>query len=82
MDGTILTFIKFNNMGQVFIRAICSTTQCIFEPPCVYEPSFNTDKYSTWFHGGGTNKENPTIIYYITKDHIAMHTIFFKLEMV
>ena len=30
---------------------------------------------ATWFHSG--ENLNPTIIYYITKDHIAIHTVLF-----
>ena len=27
--------------------SFCCTTRCIFEPMCVFEPGFNTDKYGT-----------------------------------
>ena len=47
--GTILAFIKFNNFGtrhwpRRLFHSFCCTTWCIFEP--LYEPGFNTDKYS------------------------------------
>ena len=50
----MLTFIKFNNFGTRHLNGprhlfhlFCCTTQRIFEPLRVYEPSFNTDKYGT-----------------------------------
>ena len=32
----------------VYFIYFCYTTRCIFEPLCVYEPSFNKDKYGTY----------------------------------
>ena len=53
MYGTILAFIKFNNFGtrhlnvpRHLFHSFYYTTRHIFEPLCVYEPGFNTDKYS------------------------------------
>ena len=55
MHGTILMFIKFNIFGTQRLNGprhlFCSfgcTTWHIFEPLCVFEPSFNTDKYGTY----------------------------------
>ena len=53
MYGTILTFIKLNNFDtrrlngpRHLFPSFCCTTWHLFEPLRVYEPSFNTDKYS------------------------------------
>ena len=81
MYGTILIFIKFNNFdtghlngpGVYFIHS-AAPPGAYLSPHVYMSPALI---WITWFHGGGKNKENPTIIYYITKDHIAMHTIFF-----
>ena len=52
MYNSILTLIKFNNLGTQHLNeprhlfhSFCCATQCIFEPLRVYEPVFNTDKY-------------------------------------
>ena len=57
MYGIILAFIIFNNFGTQHLNgprhlflSFCCTTWRIFEPLRVYEPSFNTDKYSTYIH--------------------------------
>ena len=57
MYGTILTFIKFNNFGTRCLNgprhlfySFCCTTWRTFEPPCVYEPCFNMDKYSVYIY--------------------------------
>ena len=54
MYGTILTFIKLNNFGiwclngpRRLFHLFCCTTQRMLEPPHVYEPTFNTDKYGS-----------------------------------
>ena len=51
----IIAFIKFNNFGtrrlngpRSLFHSFCRTTQCIFEPLRVYEPSFNMEKYSIY----------------------------------
>ena len=50
--GTILRFIKFNNFdtrrlnrSRCLFLSFCCTTQHVFEPRRVFEPSFNMDKY-------------------------------------
>ena len=57
MYGIILTFIKFNNFGTrcsdgpgCSFHLFYCTIRCIFEPLCVYEPGFNTDKYSMMYN--------------------------------
>ena len=52
MYNNILTLIKFNNLGMQHLyeprrlfHSFCCATRCIFEPLCVYELVFNTDKY-------------------------------------
>ena len=48
-------FIKLNNFGtwrlngprRLFLSLFC-TTRCIFEPLCVFEPGYNTDKYGSY----------------------------------
>ena len=57
MYGTILAFNKLNNFGtwrlngpRRLFYSFCCTTRHIFEPLCVYEPGFNTDKYGNNFN--------------------------------
>ena len=47
MYGTILTLNNFDtqplNGPRHLFYSFCCTTQCTFEPLCVYEPGFNMD---------------------------------------
>ena len=59
MYGTILAFIKFNNVGtwrlnrprHLFHSFYC-TTRRIFEPLRVYETGFNADEYGIYIAMG------------------------------
>ena len=44
MYGTILAFIQLWHLAFISFILLHYTWR-IFEPLCVYEPSFNTDKY-------------------------------------
>ena len=55
MYNSILTLIKFNNLGTQHLNeprhlfhSFCCASQCIFDLMLVYEPVFNTDKYGTF----------------------------------
>ena len=43
----------------------------------------NTEQTATWFQSEAKSKQKPTMIYYVTKDHIVMYCIqcCFKLKI-
>ena len=71
MYGTILMSIKLNNFdtqclngpGHLF-PSFCYATQRIFKPLRVYEPGFNTDKYSSLIEGiaSHTSQNNQNVL--------------------
>ena len=46
----MIIFLMRNTITYLFHPFCCNTWQRVFEPPRVYEPCFNTDKYSTYVY--------------------------------